>query len=75
MYIDKKNSYGWRYRQTSKLVCTGLGGKSVDAINGSSSDMGSGDLGVAEVGLTGAMNNGILKSESLGLRDAIGGQD
>ena len=52
-----------------------LGGSSVDEISSNSSDLKSGDFGVAEVGLASAQNNGILESESLGWRDAIGGQD
>ena len=74
-YFLQKKSFGWKYRQTTKLICTGLGGSSVDEISSNSSDLKSGDFGVAEVGLASAQNNGILESESLGWRDAIGGQD
>ena len=66
---------GWKCRQTTKLICTGLGGSSVDKISSNSSNLKSGDFGVAKVGLASAKNNGILESESLGWRDAIGGQD
>ena len=73
VYIEKKKSYGWRSKQTTKLVCTGLGGISGDSIVSSSSDVGSGDLAISEGGLT--STDTILKSESLELREVTGGQE
>ena len=64
VYIDKKKSFGWKYQQTTKLICRGLIRNCEIEIGCSSSDIKSGDFGLAEGGLASAQNNEVLKSES-----------
>ena len=56
-YIDRKKSLRWKYRQVTKLICTGLGGISETEIGCSSSGTKSGDFGLAVGGLNSAQNN------------------
>ena len=61
-YIDRKASFGWKYRQVTKLICTGLGGISETEIGCSSSGTKFGDFGLAEGGLNSAQNNEELEA-------------